>query len=86
MNKNEIVEIVATKTMSKKQAKQIVELIFSTLQESLKNDEKVSISGFGSFTTKFKNGKEGRNPKTGKKVFIKERRVLKFKASKKFYK
>ncbi len=85
MNKNEIVEVIATKTISKKHAREIVELVFTTLKERLKNDEKISISGFGSFSTKFKSAKEGRNPKTGKKIVIKERRVVKFKASKKFY-
>ena len=60
--------------------------ISEELIKALKSGDKVMISGFGTFEMKRFKAKLGRNPKTGKEVMIDERDVLRFKASKHFWK
>ncbi|MFC1566549.1 HU family DNA-binding protein [bacterium] len=82
MNKSSLVEIVAKKTTTKKDANEIVEEIFSSIKEELKNGGKIQLTGFGSFQVKDRKARVGRNPKTGEAVNIPARKVVKFKAAK----
>ncbi len=83
MTKSEIVAAVYGKVggFSKKEAADIVELVFETVKETLGRGEKIKISGFGNFVLRDKRQRRGRNPQTGEPLTITERRVLTFKAS-----
>jgi integration host factor subunit alpha len=83
MTKAEIVNAIYTKVggFSKKEAADIVELVFETVKETLGRGEKIKISGFGNFVLRDKRQRRGRNPQTGQPLTITERRVLTFKAS-----
>ncbi len=82
MTKADLVEIIYEKVgLSKKEAKDIVEAVFKILKDSLKNGEKIKISGFGNFSVRVKRPRRGRNPQTGDDIEISARRVLTFKAS-----
>ena len=83
MTKSEIVNAVYSKVggFSKKEAADIVELVFETVKETLGRGEKIKISGFGNFVLRDKRQRRGRNPQTGQPLTITERRVLTFKAS-----
>lgn len=82
LTKADIVERVYSKIgFSKKEASDLVELVFSTLKNSLNEGERVKISGFGNFTVKEKKARTGRNPQTGDQITISARRVLTFKPS-----
>ncbi len=83
MTKSEIVAAVYGKVggFSKKEAADIVELVFEMVKETLGRGEKIKISGFGNFVLRDKRQRRGRNPQTGDPLTITERRVLTFKAS-----
>ncbi|EDP76136.1 HU family DNA-binding protein [Hydrogenivirga sp. 128-5-R1-1] len=68
---------------TKKEIYQIVSEVFEIIEETLKNGEKVQISGFGTFLVKTRKGKIGRNPRTGEEVPVPDRKVIVFKPSKK---
>jgi integration host factor subunit alpha len=82
MTKAEIVERVYERVgFSKKEAADIVELVFDLMKETLENGEKIKVSGFGNFVVKEKRARRGRNPQTGEEIEIAPRRVLTFRAS-----
>ena len=82
MTKADIVEKVYQKIgFSKKEASELVELVFSSLKDVLQNGDKVKISGFGNFVVREKNERVGRNPQTGEQIKISARRVLTFRPS-----
>ncbi len=83
MTKADIVESVYEKLggFSKREAAEIVELVFETLKETLANGEKVKISGFGNFVVRKKKARMGRNPQTDDPIEISARHVLTFKPS-----
>ncbi len=83
MTKADLVEIVYEKVggLSKKESQDIVETIFDTMKDILKNGEKIKISGFGNFILRDKRPRKGRNPQTGDDIQITARRVLTFRPS-----
>ena len=82
MTKADLVEIVFEKVgLSKKEAQDIIEIIFDTIKQSFAEGESVKIPGFGTFNVRKKNARRGRNPQTGQELEITPRRVLTFKAS-----
>lgn len=66
---------------SKKEAVDMVELIFDTMKDALEKGDKIKISGFGNFLIREKPSRAGRNPQTGSTIQISARRVLTFKPS-----
>ena len=66
---------------SKKEASELVELVFATLKDTLCEGEKVKISGFGKFEVRQKKSRVGRNPQTGEQITISARKVLNFSPS-----
>ena len=83
MTKADIIESVYEKVgFSKKEAAEVVEMVFDTIKETLEHGEKIKISGFGNFIVREKKSRVGRNPQTGEEIEISERRVLTFKVSK----
>lgn len=82
MTKADIVEKVYQKIgFSKKEASELVELVFASLKDVLVKGDKVKISGFGNFVVRGKNERVGRNPQTGEQIKISARRVLTFRPS-----
>ena len=82
MTKAEIVEQIYEKVgFSKKESAELVEKVFDIIKETLKEGEKVKISGFGNFVVREKNARKGRNPQTGEEIRLDPRRVLTFKPS-----
>ena len=84
MTKSKLVEMVSEKMphLSKKDTKIIVNVIFDSIVEALKQGDKIEIRGFGSFKVKKRDARSGRNPKTGVLVEISENRTISFKAGK----
>ena len=83
MTKADLVEKVATEAeMTKKDAEQLVEIIFESIIQSLNKGEKIELRGFGSFRVRERNARQGRNPKTGAAVDIPAKRVAYFKPGK----
>ena len=66
---------------SKKEAAELVDLVFKVIKDTLARGEKVKISGFGNFSIRDKSTRIGRNPQTGEAMEISARRVLTFKPS-----
>ncbi len=82
MTKADIVEKVYEKIgFSKKEASELVEMVFGSLKDRLVKGEKVKISGFGKFEVREKKSRIGRNPPTGDRITISARRVLNFSPS-----
>lgn len=69
--------------LSKREAKEIVELFFEKIRIALETGDSVKFSGFGNFEVREKKPRPGRNPKTGEEASITARRVVTFKASQK---
>ena len=83
MTKADIIERVYDKVggFSKKEAAEVVEVVFQLMKMTLAANEKIKISGFGNFVVRAKKERMGRNPQTGQPIVIQERRVLNFKPS-----
>ena len=82
MTKADIIEAVYEQIgFSKKEAAEVVELVFETIKDTLSAGEKIKISGFGNFVVRNKRARVGRNPQSGEVITISERRVLTFKPS-----
>ncbi len=64
--------------LSKKEARELVDLYFEELVASLAIGEQVKLSGFGNFDLRDKDERPGRNPQTGEKIPISARRVVTF--------
>ena len=83
MNKSELIDKVATDAgISKKDAGAAVNAAINAVAEQLKAGEKVSILGFGTFETRARAARTGRNPATGEKIKIKASKSPAFKAGK----
>ena len=79
MNKTELVTALAEKTgVSKKDIEQVLNAFFSTVQETLKQNDKVQIPGFGSFEMRERAARTGRNPHTGETIEIAAAKVPAF--------
>jgi len=72
MNKTELIEKVAKEAnVSKKEAGAVVAATFDVIGNTLKKGEKVQLIGFGTFETRKRAARNGRNPQTGKSIKIK---------------
>ena len=85
MNMKELVnEVAETAKVSKKEAGQVLSAIIDTIEESVKNGERVTLVGFGTFERRERAARIGRNPQTGKEIKIPAKKVPAFTAGKKF--
>jgi len=83
MTKADLVEeVVKVAKLSKKHAEIIVNTVFSSIVEALHNDDKIELRGFGSFRVRRRRSRQGRNPKTGDRVEVPEKRIPYFKPGK----
>ncbi|MGK7880211.1 MAG: HU family DNA-binding protein [Crocosphaera sp.] len=85
MNKSELIDAVADKAeVTKKQADMVISATIETIMEAVAGDDKVTLVGFGSFESRDRKAREGRNPKTNEKMHIPATKVPAFSAGKKF--
>jgi integration host factor subunit beta len=83
MTKAELIEEVSKVVeMTRKDSETIVETIFDSIVNSLHKGDKIEIRGFGSFRTRQRQPRVGRNPKTGSRVEVPSKRIPFFKPSK----
>lgn len=81
MNKTELIDKVAAGAgLKKDDAKKAVEAVIAAVKEALAADDKVALIGFGTFSVAVRPAHEGKNPRTGEKIEIAEKKVVKFKA------
>lgn len=81
MTKKElIVKISSLSGLKKATAQNAFDAITFVIGDALKNGDSVGIMGFGSFSVESRNAREGRNPKTGAKVQIDVKKVIKFRS------
>jgi integration host factor subunit beta len=77
-----IEEVLNVTELPRKESETIVETIFDSIIGALQKGEKIEIRGFGSFRTRERRGRVGRNPKTGEKVEVRAKKIPYFKPSK----
>lgn len=81
MNKTQLIEAMASGAgLSKADAKKALESFVAATGDALKNGDKVSLVGFGSFSVSERSARTGRNPQTGAAIQIAAKKVVKFKA------
>lgn len=84
MTKAELADNLFDKlNVSKREAKELIELYFEEIRGALESGEQVKLSGFGNFDLRDKSSRPGRNPKTGEDIPISARRVVTFKPGQK---
>ena len=69
--------------LNKREAKELVEMFFEQIRDSLADNRPVKLSGFGNFDLRDKSERPGRNPKTGDEIPISARRVVTFRPGQK---
>jgi DNA-binding protein HU-beta len=85
MNKAELIDAMASDAgISKASAKLALESLLKSVVKAVKEGDKVSLIGFGTFSATRREAREGRNPQTGAKIQIEAKNVAKFKAGKEF--
>jgi len=84
MTRSELIDAVSQKVdnFTRKDVELIVSTLFKSIADGLANNEKIEIRGFGSFKVKARDGRRGRNPKSGDGIFIDSKKVPFFKAGK----
>lgn len=82
MNKSQLVNAVTEEvSLSKVEVKRVIDTLFSKIENTLNNGEKVVVSGFGVFSVLNSPERIGRNPRTGESVKIAARRSVKFRSN-----
>ncbi len=83
MTKADLVEeVVRVTELPRKESEAVVETIFESIIGALQGGDNIEIRGFGSFRTRQRRGRTGRNPKTGAKVEVPPKKIPFFKPSK----
>jgi len=83
MTKADLIEEVSRLAeLTRKDSEIIVETIFDSVVRSLRSGDKIEIRGFGSFRTRQRKPRVGRNPKTGARVDVPAKKIPYFKPSK----
>ena len=84
LTKSDIVEDLNNEIgLNKREAKELVDLLFNDIKNLLSEGHEVKLSGFGNFQLRDKSRRPGRNPRTGEDVEISARRVVTFKSGQK---
>lgn len=83
MNKAELITKISESTdVTKTQANTVLDAFVNTVTQALREGEKVTLVGFGTFSISKRIERNGRNPQTGEMIKIKAKKVAKFKAGK----
>jgi len=84
LTKSDIVEDLNNEIgLNKREAKELVDMLFDYIKNLLSEGHEVKLSGFGNFQLRDKSPRPGRNPRTGEDVEISARRVVTFKSGQK---
>ncbi|WP_407945026.1 HU family DNA-binding protein [Paenibacillus albicereus] len=84
MNKNDLINSIATKSgLTKRDVESVLNGFLGEVTEALASGDKVQLIGFGTFETRTRSGRTGRNPQTGQEITIPESKVPAFKAGNK---
>jgi DNA-binding protein HU-beta len=83
MNKADLIQAVADAAeLSKADATRALDAVIDSITDALKNDDTVSLVGFGTFVVKTRGERQGRNPQTGDTITIKASKIPSFKPGK----
>ena len=84
MTKSELILKITSKNsyLYHKDVYKIIDTLFNGVTKALKDGDRVELRGFGTFTTKLRNARIGRNPKTGDPVAIPQKKLPFFKMGK----
>ena len=83
MNKTDLIAALAEKeNLTEKQATEFINLIFNGFTDTLKKNDKIEIRGFGSYSVREYGSRKGRNPKTGKNIDVRQKKLPYFKVAK----
>lgn len=84
MTKSELIDKIAEANgfLNRKESELVVNIIFDSMSDALKDGDKVEIRGFGSFTVREREAREARNPKNGDLVKIPAKKTPFFKTGK----
>ena len=83
MNKSELIDAVAESAdISKAAAGRAVDAVLDSITTALRNDDQVTLVGFGTFSVRQREARTGRNPQTGETINIKAAKIPAFKAGK----
>ena len=84
MTKSELILKITNKNsfLYQKDVYKIIDILFNSVTKALKNGDRVELRGFGTFTTKTRRARIGRNPKTGEPVAIPRKKLTFFKMGK----
>ena len=74
-------ELIRVTELPRKESETIIETVFECIIQALQTGDKVEIRGFGSFRTRERRGRQGRNPRTGEIVEVASKRIPFFKPS-----
>ena len=83
INRKDIVEVVAEEGhLSKKDSRVAVDLVFDLIEKSIMNGQEVNVTNFGVFAPVQKQSRDGTDPKSHKRIRIKEKKTVSFRPSK----
>jgi integration host factor subunit beta len=83
MNKSQLVDVLSHRVgLTQKKAEEVINLIFETLTDALRAEDRIEVRGFGSFMVKQYGAYTGRNPKTGASIRVPPKRLPFFKVGK----
>ena len=83
MNKGDLIDKMASDAnITKAQAQEALDSFINATSDSLKNGDKLTLVGFGTFSVSNRKARKGRNPQTGQEINIPAKKVVKFKAGK----
>ena len=83
MNKSDLIEALSkSEDLTRTKAEEIVNLVFDEMTNALVAGDRLEIRGLGSFKVKSYDGYKGRNPKTGKQIKVKPKKLPFFKCGK----
>jgi len=83
MTKAELAARIADKVhLTNRQSEAVINIVLRCIAEALRERDKVELRGFGSFRTRSRNARQGRNPRTGEAVQVPSKRVPFFRAGK----
>ena len=81
MNKADLINQVAAATgLTKTKSGEVIDVITESMKNALVNGEKVTLVGFGTFSSSSRKERKGRNPQTGAVIDIPAKKVVKFKS------
>lgn len=84
MNKGDLVQKIAEHAgLTKAQSEEALNAVIASITEALKNDDSVTLVGFGTFSVSKRDARTGRNPQTGETITIEAKNQVKFKVGKK---